>query len=122
MMDHNVNPLEQLAEGVGLSVFDLAQMLDTTPGVVEAWLCGVVQPSLRSRESFEALLAIFEAVFDRMTPAAGREWLVSASMALDGEAPVDVLKRGDIATVLELVEALPRSIRVGRAAAHTVLA
>ena len=121
-MDQIVNPLEKLAESVGLSVFDIAQMLDTTPGVVEAWLSGVVQPSLRSRECFADVISVFDAVFDRMTPAAGREWLVSPSVALDGEAPADVLKRGDATAVLELVEAFPRSIRVSRRAAAAVLA
>jgi hypothetical protein len=122
MMEQNASPLELLAETVGLSVFDLAQMLDTTPGIVEAWLCGVVQPSLRSRECFEELLGVFDVLFDKMTPLSGREWLISPNVALGGEAPADVLRRGDAHAVLEVLEARPRSIRAGRAATPAVFA
>ena len=113
-MNETVNPLETIASRIGLSRFDIAQMLDATPGIVDAWLTGAMQPGPRSRQKLEDLLVVLEGIFEKLTPRAAREWLTSPSAALDYYEPIDLLRRGDLNSVMRVIEALPRSIRLDR--------
>jgi hypothetical protein len=113
-VNQDLNPLELLAEHIGLSRFDVAQMLDATPGIVDAWLSGTMEPGPRSRQKLDELLIVFEGLFEKMTPSAARNWLTSPSAALDFYEPLDLLRRGDLQTVLRIIESLPRSIRLDR--------
>lgn len=113
-MNQDLNPLELLAERIGLSRFDVAQMLDATPGIVDAWLTGTMEPGPRSRQKLEELLVVFEGLFEKMTPAAARNWLTSPSAPLDYYEPLDLLRRGDLQSVLRIIDELPRAIRLDR--------
>lgn len=113
-MNQDLNPLEILAERIGLSRFDVAQMLDATPGIVDAWLSGTMEPGPRSRQKLEELLIVFEGLFEKMTPAAARNWLTSPNAPLDYYEPLDLLRRGDLQSVLRIIDELPRSIRLDR--------
>ncbi len=113
-MTNEMTPLEQVASSIGLSRFDIAQMLDATPGIVEAWLSGEMTPGPRSREKLEDLMMVLEGLFVKMTPRAAREWLMSPSSALDYYEPVDLLRRGDLHLVMRVIEEMPRAIRLDR--------
>jgi hypothetical protein len=113
-VNQDLNPLELLAGHIGLSRFDVAQMLDATPGIVDAWLSGTMEPGPRSRQKLDELLIVFEGIFEKMTPAAARNWLTSPSVALDYYEPLDLLRRGDLESVLRIIDSLPRSIRLDR--------
>ena len=113
-MSHELSPLERVASSIGLSRFDIAQMLDATPGIVEAWLSGQMTPGPHSREKLEELLQVLEGLFAKMTPRAAHEWLNSPSSALDFYEPLDLLRRGDLHSVMCVVEAMPRAIRLDR--------
>ncbi len=113
-MNQDVNPLELIANQVGMSRFDVAQMLDATPGIVDAWLSGTMEPGPRSRQKLDELLLVFEGLFEKMTPTAARDWLTSPSAGLDYYEPLDLLRRGDLQSVMRVIDALPRSIRMDR--------
>lgn len=113
-MNAEVNPLEAVASRIGLSRFDVAQILDATPGIVEAWLTGAMEPGPRSRQKLDDLLVVLEGLFAKLTPRAARDWLVSPSPALDYYEPLDLLRRGDLEVVMRVIDALPRSIRLDR--------
>ena len=113
-MNQDLNPLEILAAHIGLSRFDVAQMLDATPGIVDAWLSGTMEPGPRSRQKLDELLIVFEGLFEKMTPSGARNWLTSPSPALDYYEPLDLLRRGDLQSVLRIIDSLPRSIRLDR--------
>lgn len=115
-MSQEINPLELVANQIGLSRFDVAQMLDATPGIVDAWLSGALTPGARSRAKLDELLEVLEAVFDKMLPHAAKQWLTSPSPALDYYEPIDLLRRGDMYAVLRVVDQLPRAIRLDRRA------
>lgn len=108
------NPLEALARQMGFSRFELAQMLDATPGVVDAWITGVMPPGPRSRERLEGLVAVFEGLLAKLTPPAAQTWLSSPNAALDYYEPVDFLRRGDFDSVARVIERMQRSIRLDR--------
>ena len=114
IVTQDLNPLELLAEQIGLSRFDVAQMLDATPGIVDAWLSGMMEPGPRSRQKLDELLVVFDGLFEKMTPSAARNWLTSPSAALDYYEPLDLLRRGDLRSVLRIIDSLPRSIRLDR--------
>jgi len=114
IVNQDVNPLELIASQVGMSRFDVAQMLDATPGIVDAWLSGTMEPGPRSRQKLDELLFVFEGLFEKMTPTAARDWLTSPSAGLDYYEPLDLLRRGDLQSVMRVIDALPRSIRMDR--------
>jgi hypothetical protein len=114
IVNQDVNPLELIANQVGMSRFDVAQMLDATPGIVDAWLSGTMEPGPRSRQKLDELLLVFEGLFEKMTPTAARDWLTSPSAGLDYYEPLDLLRRGDLQSVMRVIDALPRSIRMDR--------
>ena len=113
-VSYELSPLERVAKSIGLSRFDIAQMLDATPGIVEAWLTGEMTPGPRSREKLDELLLVFEGLFVKMTPRAAHEWLTSPSAALDYYEPLDLLRRGDLYSVMCVIDAMPRAIRLDR--------
>ncbi len=113
-MTNQMTPLEQVASSIGLSRFDIAQMVDATPGIVEAWLTGEMTPGPRSREKLDDLLLVLEGLFVKMTPRAAREWLLLPSAALDYYEPLDLLRRGDLHSVMRVIEQMPRAIRLDR--------
>lgn len=113
-VSHQMSPLERVATSIGLSRFDIAQMLDATPGIVEAWLTGEMSPGPRSRAKLEELLEVLEGLFNKMTPRAAGEWLTSPSPALDYYEPLDLLRRGDLYSVMCVIDAMPRAIRLDR--------
>ena len=114
-----ISPLERVASSIGLSRFDIAQMLDATPGIVDAWLTGEMSPGPRSREKLHELLLVLEGLFVKMTPRAAHVWLTSPSPALDYYEPLDLLRRGDLYSVMTVIEAMPRAIRLDRQAIDT---
>jgi hypothetical protein len=114
-VNQEANPLEVIAGQIGLSRFDIAQMLDATPGIVDAWLTGDLQPGPRSRQKLDELLVVLEGLFAKLTPRAANEWLTSPCPPLDYYEPLDLLRRGDLYSVLRIIESLPRSIRLDRA-------
>jgi hypothetical protein len=113
-VSNELSPLERVAKTIGLSRFDIAQMLDATPGIVEAWLTGEMTPGPRSREKLDELLLVMEGLFVKMTPRAANEWLNSPSPALDYYEPLDLLRRGDLHSVMSIIDAMPRAIRLDR--------
>ena len=113
-MSTEINPLELVANQIGLSRFDIAQMLDATPGIVEAWLSGAMTPGPSSRQKLDALIEVLEALFETMTPGNAHRWLTAPCAALDYYEPLDLLRRGDMTTVLSVIEQLPRAIRLSR--------
>ncbi len=113
-VSYEMSPLERVAKSIGLSRFDIAQMLDATPGIVEAWLTGQMTPGPRSREKLDELLQVLEGLFVKMTPRSAHEWLNSPSAALDYYEPLDLLRRGDLYSVMCVIEAMPRAIRLDR--------
>ena len=113
-MNQEPNPLEAIANQIGLSRFDIAQILDATPGIVDAWLSGAMEPGPRSRQKLDDLLVVLEGLFSKLTPRAANVWLTSPSAALDYYEPIDLLRRGDLGTVMRVIDALPRAIRLDR--------
>ncbi len=104
--------LDKVAARLGLSRFDIAQILDATPGIVDAWLSGAMAPGPISRRKLNELLEVLEVLFDKLSPTAARTWLTLPNAALDYYEPVDLLRRGDLSSVMKTLEAIPRASRL----------
>lgn len=92
---------------LGLSRFDIAEIIGTTPQLVERWLTGEAEPGFHFEERIEELGAVADMVAERMTPRAAAMWLTVPAPELDYYAPIDVLRRGELYTLLKVVEAMP---------------
>lgn len=98
---------------LGLSRFDIAEIVGTTPRLVEAWLSGNSEPGRHFAERVEELGEVATAVREKMSPRAAQVWLTIPSPELDYYCPVDVLRRGELFTVLRAVEDMPVAFRLG---------
>lgn len=105
-MHQEINPLERLTSMIGLSRFDVAQILDATPGIVSAWLDGSLTPGPRSRERLGELLGVLESLFTRMAHRAAYEWMYTPNPTLEYYYPIDLLRRGDLVTVGRMLETI----------------
>lgn len=97
---------------LGLSRFDIAEIVGATPRLVESWLSGSAEPGLHFQERVEELGDVAEAVAEKMSPRAAHAWLTIPAAELDYYAPVDVLRRGELYTVLRAVEDMPTAFRL----------
>lgn len=98
---------------LGLSRFDIAEIVGATPRLVEGWLAGTHEPGLHFEERVDELGAVADIVAEKMTPRAAHAWLTIPCPELDYYAPIDVLRRGELYTVLKVVEAMPTAFRMG---------
>lgn len=91
---------------LGLTRFEIAEILGASAGLVDAWLDGSAYPGRHFEERIEELGAVADMVADRMTPRSAQAWLSMPCPELDYYAPIDVLRRGELATVVRVVEAM----------------
>ncbi len=98
---------------LGLSRFDIAEIVGATPRLVENWLAGTAEPGRHFDERLDDLAAVADIVGEKMSPRAAHAWLSIPSPDLDYYAPIDVLRRGELYTVLKVVESMPTAFRMG---------
>jgi transcriptional regulator with XRE-family HTH domain len=94
-MSYVIHRLWKTAGRLGLSQADLAAMLGTTPGIVEAWLTGELAPRVGTQARLDGVTDILEQLSRAMAPTAARRWLVRPHPALDLETPFELLRRGE---------------------------
>ncbi len=98
---------------LGLSRFDIAEIVGATPRLVESWLAGTSEPGRHFDERLEELGAVAEVVAEKMSPRAAHVWLSVPAPELDYYSPIDVLRRGQLYTVFKIVSAMPTTFRMG---------
>ena len=98
---------------LGLTRFEIAEILSAAPRLVELWIAGIEEPGRHFSERVEELGAVADAVAEKMTPRGARSWLAIPSADFDYYAPIDVLRRGELYTVLSVVQEMPSIFRVG---------
>jgi len=93
-MSFVIDRLWNTAGRLGLSQADLAEMLGTTPGIVEAWLTGELAPRVGIQPRLDDVTDILEALSRRMAPTAARRWLRQPHPRLDFATPLELMSCG----------------------------
>ena len=98
--------LELITTKTGIKEREVAQLLQTTPQTVYRWRNGQVEPHLKHLRLILDLAFAADELAELYPPDEARMWLFSRHKLLDAQSPVDVLARGDIDTVLQLIAQL----------------
>lgn len=102
--------LETIREKASLKSIDIAQMMDRTAETVSRWNKGRAYPHGRNETFLMELAYIVECLSDFYTPAEAREFFLSPQRLLDGEKPAELLQRGEIKRVMNLVKQIRDSV------------
>lgn len=89
---------------LGMSWREIAAMLDTTERSLYRWKAGSADPNpshLRRLRALQDLTALLDRFFQ--TPAEVRGWLEAPVPALGERAPIDLLRRGRVEEVQEVL-------------------
>jgi DNA-binding transcriptional regulator YiaG len=83
---------------------EVADLLNTTAQTVSRWNRGTSTPQRDKLERLLDLLWIVERLSELYDSDEARMWLYSRHSQLNGERAVDRIQKGDIASVLEIVD------------------
>ncbi len=106
-MSSVIHRLWTTAGRIGLSQVDLAEMLGTTPGIVEAWLAGATIPRVGVQPRLDGVADVLDALSRTMAPTAARRWLRQPHPRLDLETPLELMHRGEYRYLLRAVTFAP---------------
>lgn len=98
---------------LGLSRIEIAEIVGTTPRLIDEWIEEVSEPGRHLTEQVEALRGVVTAMREQMTTRAARVWMSIPSPELDYYSPVDVLRRGELYLVERTLRERPRDISLG---------
>jgi putative toxin-antitoxin system antitoxin component (TIGR02293 family) len=96
--------LERAHQHLNLTWRDLAEILDTTERSVYRWKAGNVDPgptNLRRIHALLDLITLLDQTFGSASEA--RAWLTSKVPALGNRSPLELLKRGRVEEVQEIL-------------------
>ncbi len=100
---------------LGLSRIEIAEIIGTTPGLVDEWGTGASEPGRHMAEQIDSLCGVVAAVREAMSTRAARVWLSIPSPELDYYTPIDVLRRGELYLLERTLRERPRDITLGLA-------
>ena len=92
----NPQTILKQCELYGLTTAALASGLAVHPKTIERWREGGVDPNEAGRRRLEKLGAILRLAAGLLKPEACREWFHSPNQTLGGDRPLDVLSRGEL--------------------------
>jgi hypothetical protein len=97
--------VEDLRE-TALTTAEVARIADVKERQVQHWVAGTHRPVGAKRDRLLELAYIVDRLRDVYRPEGIDIWIHGRNRDLGGERPIDLLERGDFATVLNAVERL----------------
>lgn len=91
---------------------DIARVVDASPRTVSRWLQRTSDPRPDARERLLELLAVLEELSQVLRPQAAHDWLFMPNPMLDHHKPVDLLREGEVRTVLGAIDAMAEGVFV----------
>lgn len=98
--------IEGIQKSVDITAREVAQLLCTTPETISRWRGGKTEPRPRTRDSLLQLEWLVTELAELYHPKEAHLWLFSKHKLLDGERPVDLIQRGQIDRVLQIISQL----------------
>jgi hypothetical protein len=98
--------LAAITSSTGVREREMAELLGTTPQTIHRWRKAQADPqSLHLRRILD-LAFVAEELAEIYDPDEARVWLYSRNRLLDGQRPVDLISKGDIDPVLQVIAIL----------------
>jgi transcriptional regulator with XRE-family HTH domain len=98
--------LEVIQNAVGITGREVAQLLRTSPETVSRWRGGKTEPQPKTRDSLLQLGWLVGELAELYDAQEAHLWLFSKHKLLGGERPVDLIERGEIEKVLQIIAQL----------------
>lgn len=98
--------LEEIQKKSALRSVDVANLLGTRPETVSRWNRGKAFPRPEAQQLLLELEYIVDQLSDFYEPQEARLWLFTRQKLLDGAKPAELIQRGEIASVISLIDQL----------------
>jgi uncharacterized protein (DUF2384 family) len=98
--------LETITAKTGVREGEVAELLGTTPQTVHRWRNAQVDPQTAHLRRILDLAYVADELSELYEPDEARVWLYERHRLLGGRRPVDLIRSGDIDTVLTLIAQL----------------
>lgn len=98
--------LEEIQKKSAMRSVDVANLLGTRPETVSRWNQGKAFPRPEAQQLLLELEYIVDQLSDFYEPQEARLWLFTRQKLLDGAKPAELIQRGEIASVISLIDQL----------------
>ena len=98
--------IEAIQRSAEITAREIAQLLDTTPETISRWRGGKTEPHPKMRDSLLQLEWLVSELAELYRPQQAHLWLFSPHKLLNGERPVDLVRRGQTERVLQVIAQL----------------
>lgn len=98
--------LEEIQKKSAMRSVDVANLLGTRPETVSRWNRGKAFPRPEAQQLLLELEYIVDQLSDFYEPQEARLWLFTRQKLLDGAKPAELIQRGEIASVISLIDQL----------------
>jgi uncharacterized protein (DUF2384 family) len=95
--------LESLREKGAMKHVEVANLLGTRPETVSRWNQGRAYPHPGAEKTLLELEYIVDQLSDLYEPNEARQWIFAPQKLLNGESPAELIRRGRIGEVMNLV-------------------
>ena len=102
--------VDELRRLVGLKGKDIANIFDVEPSAVSRWKNGETAPTIDKQTTLAQLLWVARRLSEFYESKDARVWLHSPHPQLDFEIPHEVIRNGETARVLEIIERLETGV------------
>ena len=102
--------LEEVKAGGGLQDKDVANIVDVAPATVSRWLSGEATPDIHTQTVIASLAYIIRRLADFYEPSETRLWLNAKHPLLDNVRAIDLIRNGDVESVLGVIDRLDAGI------------
>jgi transcriptional regulator with XRE-family HTH domain len=90
----------------GLKATDIANIASVSPSTVSNWTNGASRPDTATQLVISDLRYVVDRLAEFYTPDEIRLWLYAEHRLLNGDRPIDLIRRRDAAGLLEVIESL----------------
>lgn len=98
--------VDELRSLVGLQGRDIANIFDVSPAAVSRWKKGETAPTIDKQTTLAQLLWVARQLSQFYESQDARVWLYSPHPQLDLAVPHELIRQGETARVLEVIERL----------------
>jgi DNA-binding transcriptional regulator YiaG len=95
--------LVRLRKSYGLSAAQFSRLLGFTERSVTSWQSGAQEPSAAAQRSIRLLERTYDTLARVMKPESIADWLLTPNRAFGGLKPIEVVERGEIDRLWEMV-------------------
>lgn len=98
--------LDSIRNKGALKHIDIANLLGTRPETVSRWNQGRAYPQPNAEKTLLELEYIIDQLSDLYEPQEARQWFFTRQKLLEGKSPAELISRGHIDDVMQLVSQL----------------